>query len=170
MLFLKRLVFAALLTSDVPLKTADFLPLDDSLTTHLVFELLKQIQHDCQNSESVLDLVETAEGFRLQTKADLAKGLEKWHRPKNVKLSRATMEILAIIAHRQPASRGDIEKIRGVAVNPNALQLLLAQGWIESLGQRDSPGKPEVFGTTQQFLSYLGLKKLSDLPPLILES
>ncbi len=165
MLFLKRLIFAALLSSDTPLKIKDFLILDDSFNENLVKELLKEIKKDCLKKESVLDLIETPNGFFLKTQADLAKGLENLHRPNVLKLSRSVLEILAVIAYRQPASRGDIEAIRGVAVSPNALQLLLSQGWIKSLGQRASPGRPEIFGTTEKFLQDLGLKKLEDLPP-----
>ncbi len=169
-MYLKRLIFAALLISETPLKIADFLPLNAELSTAKIKEILGEIQKDCESPESVLDLVETAQGFRLQTKADLAADLQNLNNERTVKLPRATLEILAIIAHRQPASRGDIEKIRGVAVSTQSLQTLKNAGWITSLGHRDSPGKPEIFGTTPQFLSDLGLKTLDDLPPILFEN
>lgn len=168
-MYFKRLVFAALLTSESPLKIADFLQLNAQLNADVVQKILEEIAKDCEKAESVLDLVETAQGFRLQTQLDLAEDLQNLNAQRFVKLPRATMEILAIIAHRQPASRGDIEKIRGTTVSSQALQTLKNAGWIISLGHRDSPGKPEIFGTTPQFLSDLGLKTLEDLPPVLME-
>lgn len=169
MLYLKRLVFAALFISETPLKIADLLRLNAQLKAEMAKKILEEIAQECQKPESVLDLVETAEGFRLQTQLDLAADLQNLNPERFIKLPRATMEILAIIAHRQPASRGDIEKIRGVAVSTQSLQTLKNAGWIVSLGHRDTPGKPEIFGTTPQFLSDLGLKTLDDLPPVLME-
>lgn len=113
-----------------------------------------------------LRLVETAQGWSFQTTPAMHVFLARLSDQKPPKYSRAVMETLAIIAYRQPATRGDIEEIRGVAVNPNVLRQLEERGWIEEVGRRDTPGRPTLFGTTQTFLDDLGLKTLSDLPAL----
>ena len=169
-MYAKRLIFAALLITETPLKIADLVRLNAQFNADSVKKRLKEIALDCEKPDSVLDLVETADGYRLQTQLDLAEDLQNLNAERTVKLPRATLEILAIIAHRQPASRGDIEKIRGVAVATQSLQTLKNAGWIISLGHRDTPGKPEIFGTTPKFLSDLGLKTLDDLPPVLMEN
>lgn len=113
-----------------------------------------------------LRLVQTAQGWSFQTTPAMNVFLARLSDQKPPKYSRAVMETLAIIAYRQPATRGDIEEIRGVAVNPNVLRQLEERGWIEEVGRRDTPGRPTLFGTTQTFLDDLGLKSLSDLPVL----
>ena len=113
-----------------------------------------------------LRLVQTAQGWSFQTTPAMNVFLARLSDQKPPKYSRAVLETLAIIAYRQPATRGDIEEIRGVAVNPNVLRQLEERGWIEEVGRRDTPGRPTLFGTTQTFLDDLGLKSLSDLPVL----
>ena len=113
-----------------------------------------------------LRLVQTAQGWSFQTTPAMNVFLARLSDQKPPKYSRAVMETLAIIAYRQPATRGDIEEIRGVAVNPNVLRQLEERGWIEEVGRRDTPGRPTLFGTTQTFLDDFGLKSLSDLPVL----
>ena len=113
-----------------------------------------------------IELVEVASGFRIQMQGGRrAAGSRLWQeRP--AKYSRALLETLALVAYRQPITRGEIEQIRGVAVNPNIIKTLLERGWIRVVGHRDVPGKPELLGTTREFLDYFSLKKLDDLPTL----
>ena len=109
---------------------------------------------------------EVASGFRIQVEPAMTPWLEKLWEERPPRYSRALMETLAIIAYRQPVTRGDIEDIRGVSVTTNIVRTLLERGWIRVVGHRDVPGKPAMFGTTKEFLDYFDLKKLDDLPPL----
>jgi len=109
---------------------------------------------------------EVASGFRVQIEPSMSRWLMKLWEERPPRYSRALMETLAIIAYRQPVTRGEIEEIRGVSVSSNIVRTLLERGWIRVVGHRDVPGKPEMFGTTRGFLDYFGLKKLDDLPPL----
>lgn len=109
---------------------------------------------------------EVASGYRVQIKAEMADRLEKLWEERPPRYSRAMFETLALIAYRQPITRGDIEEIRGVSVSTNIVRTLLEREWIRVVGHRDVPGRPALFATTKQFLDYFGLKKLDDLPPL----
>lgn len=109
---------------------------------------------------------EVASGFRVQVKADMAERLQKLWEDRPPRYSRAMFETLALIAYRQPMTRGEIEEIRGVSVSTNIVRTLLEREWIRVVGHRDVPGRPAMFGTTKQFLDYFGLKQLDDLPPL----
>jgi len=113
-----------------------------------------------------VELVQVADGWRFQTRAEMHPWLSRLKNEKPPRYSRAVLETLAIIAYRQPVTRGDIEDIRGVSVNPNIIKTLEERGWIEAIGHRDVPGRPALFGTTGHFLSDLGLRALSELPPL----
>jgi segregation and condensation protein B len=113
-----------------------------------------------------LELVEVASGFRIQIRAAVAQPVSRLWQERPAKYSRALLETLALVAYRQPITRGEIEQIRGVAVNPNIIKTLLERGWIRVVGHRDVPGKPELLGTTRDFLNYFSLKKLDDLPTL----
>ena len=113
-----------------------------------------------------VELVEVADGWRFQTRTDMQPWLTRLKNEKPPRYSRAVLETLAIIAYRQPVTRGDIEDIRGVTVNPNIIKTLEEREWIEAIGHRDVPGRPTLFATTAHFLSDLGLRNLSDLPPL----
>jgi len=113
-----------------------------------------------------IELAEVADGWRFQTRAEMQPYLARLRNDKPPRYSRAVMETLAIIAYRQPVTRGDIEEIRGVAVNPAIVKTLEERGWIEVVGHRDTPGKPALFSTTGHFLSDLNLKSLAELPPL----
>ncbi|MBW8306431.1 MAG: SMC-Scp complex subunit ScpB, partial [Thiobacillus sp.] len=112
------------------------------------------------------ELVQVADGWRFQTRAEMQPWLSRLKNEKPPRYSRAVLGTLAIIAYRQPVTRGDIEDIRGVSVNPNIIRTLEERGWIEAIGHRDVPGRPALFGTTGHFLSDLGLVTLSELPPL----
>jgi segregation and condensation protein B len=111
-------------------------------------------------------IAEVASGFRIQVKASMAERLQKLWEERPPRYSRALFETLALIAYRQPITRGEIEEVRGVSVSPNIVRTLLERDWVRVVGHRDVPGRPEMFGTTRNFLDYFGLKKLDDLPPL----
>src|SRR5690606_29501224 len=105
-------------------------------------------------------------GFRIQVKRSMSDWLTPLWEERAPRYTRALLETLALIAYRQPITRGEIEQVRGVAVSANIIRTLQERGWIRVVGHRDVPGKPEMFGTTREFLDYFGLKKLDDLPPL----
>ncbi len=109
---------------------------------------------------------EVASGFRLQIKSVMADQLQKLWEDRPPRYSRALFETLALIAYRQPITRGEIEEVRGVSVSPNILRTIVERDWARVVGHRDVPGRPEMFATTKGFLDYFGLKKLDDLPPL----
>lgn len=113
-----------------------------------------------------IELKETASGWRIQVRAQLADEVSRLWPERPQRYSRALLETLALIAYRQPITRGEIETVRGVAVNPNIVKTLLERNWIRVVGQRDVPGRPELLGTTTEFLDYFGLKRLDELPPL----
>lgn len=114
-----------------------------------------------------LELKEVANGYRIQIRSSVAEPVSKLWQERPAKYSRAMLETLALVAYRQPITRGEIEQIRGVAVNPNIIKTLLERSWIRVIGHRDVPGKPELLGTTSDFLDYFNLKKLDDLPTLV---
>lgn len=109
---------------------------------------------------------EVASGFRLQIKATMADRLQKLWEERPPRYSRALFETLALIAYRQPITRGEIEEVRGVSVSSNIIRTLIEREWVRVVGHRDVPGRPEMFGTNRGFLDYFGLKRLDDLPPL----
>lgn len=113
-----------------------------------------------------LTITEVASGFRIQVKASMADRLQKLWEERPPRYSRALFETLALVAYRQPITRGEIEEIRGVSVSTNIIRSLLEREWVRVVGHRDVPGRPAMFGTTKQFLDYFGLKKLDELPPL----
>ncbi len=113
-----------------------------------------------------ITVAEVASGFRVQVKAGMAEQLQKLWEERPPRYSRALFETLALIAYRQPITRGEIEEVRGVSVSSNIVRSLLERDWVRVVGHRDVPGRPEMFGTTKLFLDYFGLKKLDDLPPL----
>ncbi len=113
-----------------------------------------------------IEIAEVASGFRMQVKTSMAERLHKLWEEKPPRYSRALFETLALIAYRQPMTRGEIEEVRGVSVSSNIVRSLLEREWIRVVGHRDVPGRPALFGTTKLFLDYFGLKKLEELPPL----
>ncbi len=156
---------AALLTSPKPLKIGELARLFANRYTkdRIAQELGRLVEFWADRG---LRLVEVGDGWRFQSAPEISGYLVRLVEEKAPKYSRAVMETLAIIAYRQPATRGDIEEIRGVAVNPNILRQLEERGWIEIIGHRESPGRPALFATTPQFLNDLGIRSLSALPPL----
>lgn len=156
---------AALLTSPQPLTLEELGRLfAGTLTQTQLLEALSELSEHWK--ERGLRLVVSAGGWGFVTTTDVGEYLIRMSEQKMPKYSRAVMETLAIIAYRQPVTRGDIEDIRGVAVNPNVVRQLQERGWIEIVGHRETPGRPGLFATTRQFLDDLGLKSLSDLPPV----
>jgi segregation and condensation protein B len=113
-----------------------------------------------------LELARTASGWRVQVRSEYATEVARLWPERPARYSRALLETLALIAYRQPITRGEIELVRGVAVNPNIIKTLLERNWVRVIGTRDVPGRPEVLGTTSEFLDYFGLQKLEQLPPL----
>ncbi len=161
----KRVIEAALLVAPEPVSLAELKKLfeedfdDDTWRT-----LLDDLRRDW--SQRGVELIQLATGWRFQTRPEYQSYLERLKHDKPPKYSRAVLETLAIIAYRQPVTRGDIEDIRGVAVSPNVLKTLESRGWIDTVGHRDAPGRPALHATTRKFLDDLGLRSLSELPPL----
>jgi len=165
MLDAKRVLEAALLCADQPMQMRDVRTLfDEALEEPQLRYLLEEIRDEW--SERGLQLTEVASGWRFQSHPDLARYLEKLHPEKPPRYSRAVLETLAIIAYRQPVTRGDIEDIRGVTVHSQLLRQLEDRGWVETVGHRESVGRPALLATTRQFLDDLGLASLKELPAL----
>ncbi len=162
-----RIVEAALLAANQPLTLVQlkglFL-LDEPAPDGSVEQALETLR--TQSAERGVELVEVASGWRFQVQADVHPWVARLWSERQTKYTRATLETLALIAYRQPITRGEIEQIRGVAVNSNIIKALEEREWIRVVGHRDMPGKPELLGTTKGFLDYFGLQRLDDLPPL----
>ena len=161
----KQILEAALLTTQEPLPASELRKLfNHELSAALLSKLLEEIREKW--SDSGVELVTVASGWRFQTKADMQPYLDRLTPQKAPRYSRAVLETLAIIAYHQPVTRGDIEEIRGVSVSSSVLKTLTARGWIEAIGHRNVPGKPALFATTPHFLDDLNLRSLEELPPL----
>ncbi len=162
----KRILEAALLTNPEPLAVSELrrmFPRGET-NTEMIRKLLDEIRQEWQGRS--VELVQVASGWRFQSNPQLQRYLEKLNPNKVPRYSRAVMETLAIIAYRQPVTRGDIEDIRGVVVSTNIMKALESRGWIDVIGQREVPGRPSIYATTQQFLNDLGLRSLEELPAL----
>lgn len=161
----KIVIEAALLCAQEPLTVAELRKLfDDELGVDTVRVLLDDLRADWNGRG--IGLVSLASGWRFQTLPSMAPYLERLNPEKPPRYSRAVLETLAIIAYRQPVTRGDIEEIRGVTVSSQIVRTLEDRGWIETIGHKDVLGRPALFGTTRRFLDDLGLRALSELPPL----
>lgn len=161
----KRVLEAALLGAREPLTAHELRKMfDDDLSVEIVRKLLDELREEW--SDRPVELIQLASGWRFRTRAEYLPYLERLNPEKPPKYSRAVLETLAIIAYRQPVTRGDIEEIRGVAVNANVIKTLEERGWIDVVGHRETPGRPALFATTKQFLDDLGLRAVSELPPL----
>jgi segregation and condensation protein B len=161
----KRILEAALLASQEPVQVQELKRLfDQELNVDTLRKLLDELRQEW-NGRSV-ELVNLASGWRFQTRAEFAPYVERLVPEKAPRYSRAVMETLAIIAYRQPVTRGDIEDIRGVTVSSQIIQALENRGWIDPVGHRETPGRPALYATTRQFLDDLGLRSLQELPPL----
>ena len=160
----KQILEAALLTAGQPLSLDEMLKLFAGRMERTTLRmLLDELKTDWQ--EKTLELVQVASGYRFQAKSQFSEFIVRLSPERQPKYSRAVMETLAIIAYRQPVTRGDIEQIRGVAVNPNVMRQLQERDWIDVVGQREVPGRPSLYATTKHFLDDLNLRSLSELPP-----
>src|ERR671930_672657 len=161
----KRILEAALLASPEPLGLPELKKLfDGEIATDSLRNLLAELA-DEWNGRAV-ELVHVASGWRFQTTAEFHPYVERLAPEKPPRYSRAVMETLAIIAYRQPVTRGDIEDVRGVTVSTQIIQTLENRGWIDTVGHRETPGRPALYATTRRFLDDLGLRSLQELPPL----
>ncbi|MEN9426474.1 MAG: SMC-Scp complex subunit ScpB [Pseudomonadota bacterium] len=161
----KRVIETALLAAPAPLPVSELRRLfEDDPGAELVRHALFELVNDWQGRGA--ELVQTAGGWRFQTRLEYQVYLDRLKQERPPKYSRAVLETLAIIAYRQPVTRGDIEDIRGVVVSTNVLKALESRGWVDVVGYRDTPGRPGLYATTRKFLEDLGLRSLTELPPL----
>lgn len=162
---IKRILEAALLASQEPVGLPELKRLfSGEISTDTLRNLLAELAEEWKGR--AVELAHVASGWRFQTSADFQPYIERLSPEKPPKYSRAVMETLAIIAYRQPVTRGDIEDIRGVGVSSQIIQTLEARGWIDAVGHRETPGRPALYATTRKFLDDLGLRSLEELPPL----
>lgn len=161
----KVVLEAALLTAEQPLAIGDMRRLfNDEINADTLRALLDELRTDWDGRG--VELVALASGWRFQSASSMCSYLERMHPEKAPKYSRAVLETLAIIAYRQPVTRGDIEEIRGVTVSSPVIKTLEERGWVEVIGHREAPGRPALFATTKAFLDDLGLRSLEELPAL----
>src|SRR3954470_275668 len=161
----KRVLEAGLLASQGPVSLPGLKRLfDEGLSPGTLRKLLVELAEDWKGR--AVELVNVASGWRFQTAAEFQPYIERLNPGKPPRSSRAVMETRAIISYRQPVTRGDIEDIRGVGVSTQIIQTLEARGWIDTVGHRETPGRPALYATTRQFLDDLGLRSLEELPPL----
>ncbi len=165
--YIKNVIEAALLAAGRPLQLMELAQLFDeggrppSETLRAAMETL-----EADYTGRGIEVKETANGFRIQVRRDVANEISRLWPERPPRYSRALLETLALIAYRQPITRAEIEAVRGVAVNPNIIKTVLERNWVRVVGLRDVPGRPELLGTTKEFLDYFGLRTLEDLPPL----
>lgn len=167
----KKVLETALLCAHEPLSINDLKKLyvesgesNEEVGADTIKSMLEELRSDW--SGKGIEIVSLSTGWRFQSRPEMKRYLERLNPEKPPKYTRATLETLAIIAYRQPVTRGDIEEIRGVTVNSQTIKMLEDRGWIEAIGHRDVPGRPALFATTKQFLDDLGLTSLQQLPPL----
>lgn len=164
---IRRIVEAAIMAAPQPLSITQIyalFPDDEPAPVGSVERAISELQQSCDDRG--VELIEVASGFRFQVKNEVHNWVARLWTERQSKYTRATLETLALIAYRQPITRGEIEQIRGVAVNAQMVKALEDREWIRVVGHRDVPGKPALFGTTKGFLDYFGLKSLDALPPL----
>ncbi|HET9108988.1 MAG TPA: SMC-Scp complex subunit ScpB [Steroidobacteraceae bacterium] len=165
--YLRNVIEAALLAAGRPVQPAELIQLFDENTRPTAEQVRAAIDVlAAEYAERGIELKETAGGVRIQVRRELAGEISRLWPERPARYSRALLETLALIAYRQPITRGEIESVRGVAVNPNIIKTLLERNWVRVVGTRDVPGRPELLGTTRDFLDYFGLKSLDELPPL----
>ncbi|MGH8509174.1 MAG: SMC-Scp complex subunit ScpB [Gammaproteobacteria bacterium] len=166
---IKDIVEAALMASDQPLTVERLMALfepdgpPESLRAEIERALVALTEDYAGRG---IEIIRVARGYRVQTRADLSTWINRLWEERPPRYSRALLETLAIIAYRQPITRGEIEALRGVAVSTGILKTLLEREWVRAAGHRDAPGRPAVYATTPQFLEYFNLRHLSELPPL----
>jgi segregation and condensation protein B len=163
----RNVVEAALLAAGRPLSIAELAQLfdeDAKPAAEVLRDALARIA--VEHEDRALELREVASGFRLQVRSQFSREVARLWPERPQRYSRALLETLALIAYRQPITRAEIESVRGVAVNPNIVKTLMEREWVRVVGHRDVPGRPELLGTTREFLDHFGLAALDDLPPL----
>ena len=162
---IKRVLEAVLLSATQPLTVSELRKVfDTEIGADLVRTLLNELRAEWEMRP--LELLPLASGWRFRTRAEFLPYLERLNQEKPPKYSRAVLETLAIIAYRQPVTRGDIEDIRGVSVSTQVIRALEERGWVDVVGHRDTPGRPSLLATTKKFLDDLGLRSVTELPPL----
>ena len=164
---LMQIIEAALLSASRPLKIEEIqrlFPKDQTPDKEDIKETLNEIEELCANRG--VELKKVSSGYRMQVKQSLSKYIAKLWEEKPQKYTKATLETLALIAYRQPITRGEIEEIRGVSVGTQLIRGILERGWIKIVGQRDVPGRPSLYATTKEFLDYFDLQHLRELPDL----
>ena len=164
---LRNIVEAALLAAGRPMSIEQILnlfPENEAPERQDVRAALEALEADY--AERGIQLREVASGWRVQVRAEMSSWLSRLWQDRPARYSRALLETLALIAYRQPITRGEIEDIRGVSVSSNIMRTLMERGWVRVVGHRDVPGRPGMYATTREFLDYFGLKRLEDLPPL----
>jgi len=165
--YIRNVIEAALLAAGGPVPVAELLRLfDDAVrpSAQALRQVLESLAAEYEGRG--IELKETASGFRIQVRRELAGEISRLWPERASRYSRALLETLALIAYRQPLTRAEIEAVRGVAVNPNIIRTMIERNWVRVVGHRDVPGHPELLGTTREFLDYFGLKSLEELPPL----
>ena len=161
----KTVLEAALLAAQEPLPISELRKMfDEEIRADTIRRLLEELREAWKDRG--VELAATASGWRFQTRASYQKFLERIHPEKAPRYSRAVLETLAIVAYRQPVTRGDIEEVRGVTVSAEVIGRLEARGWVEVIGHKEVPGRPALYATTKSFLDDLGLRSLQELPPL----
>ncbi|MEX1220815.1 MAG: SMC-Scp complex subunit ScpB [Idiomarina sp.] len=163
---LKQLIEAALFAADAPLSVDQLkeLLVAQQISKAKIQTTLTELQQDYQNRG--VQLQQVASGYRFQTRTELGSILAGLWQEKPPKYSQALLETLALIAYRQPITRGDIEEIRGVSVSSQIMKSLQERGWVKVVGQREVPGRPQLYATTAEFLDYFNVKDLAELPPI----
>ena len=164
---LKQIIEAALFAANEPLSIVELqgvFHLEDRPDKHVIRDAIKELQEECLLRS--IELVEVASGYRFQVKSTYSPWVARLWEEKPVKYGRALLETLAIIAYQQPATRGEVEEIRGVAVSTNIIRTLQEREWVRVIGHKEVPGRPALYATTKEFLDYFNLQTLAELPPL----
>jgi segregation and condensation protein B len=164
---IRNVIEAALLAAGKPLQPAEIVELFDEGARPQLQDVIAALSSlMAEYSNRGIEIKETAAGFRIQVRREMANEISRLWPERPARYSRALLETLALIAYRQPITRAEIEAVRGVAVNPNILKTVIERNWVRVVGHRDVPGRPELLGTTRDFLDYFGLRNLEELPPL----
>jgi segregation and condensation protein B len=164
---IRNVIEAALLAAGAPVPLSELSRLFDEAGGPAPQELREALERLAgEYAGRGIELKETASGFRIQVRRELAGEISRLWPERAARYSRALLETMALIAYRQPVTRAEIEAVRGVAVNPNIIRTVIERNWVRVVGHRDVPGHPELLGTTREFLDYFGLKSLDELPPL----
>ncbi len=162
---IKKVIEACLLTANDIIDLEQLaIVFEHQISNNKLKEIIEEISVDY--NEKGIELLKLASGYRFRSKPEYQSYINKLYSTKPARYSRAVMETLSIIAYRQPVTRGEIENLRGVAINSNIIQTLFERGWIEIVGHKQLPGKPELLATTSRFLDDLGIQSLEELPPL----